>query len=99
MMAKSTIPISIDVPRTEAERGSATAANPPTRVPAALARSALLRLPDHERDVLVLRVFHGQSCAAIARQFGQPEALIRQRQLDALKHLRQLTQQDTPAAS
>ncbi len=99
MMAKPTTPLSIDVPPAKVARHRATAVNPPARVPAALTRSALLRLPDHERDILILRVFHGQSCAAIARQFGQPEALIRQRQLDALKHLRQLTQQDTPAAS
>ncbi len=99
MMAKSTRPISIEAARSEPATGSAAAGNTPTPPPAEDTHSALLRLPDHERDVLLLRVFHGQSCAAIARRLGQTEADIRQRQLDALKHLRQLLQQDTAAAS
>ena len=104
IMAKSTLPVSIDIPRaTAVPVATAVPGAAPTNTPAhpaaAATHSALLQLPDHERDILLLRVFHGQSCAAIARRLGQTEADIRQRQLDALKHLRQLLQQDTAAAS
>lgn len=97
-MARPTIAAHFDPARDPATPVRATPQKSPEPL-AGLTRGALMRLPDHERDVLLLRVFHGQSCAAIARRLGQPESAIRRRQLEALRHLRQLTERDSSAAS
>ena len=57
-----------------------------------LGGSALMRLPEDEREVLVLRLFHGLSCEAIARRTGQPETAVRQVQLRALRRLRMVVE-------
>ncbi len=55
-----------------------------------LAGTAIMRLPPRERAVVVERIFHGHSCAAIARRSGRPETAVRATQLRAVNRLRSL---------
>ena len=55
---------------------------------AALVREALLRLPEPQRQVLVLRFFHERSHAEVARQVGKSEEAVRALQYRALRELR-----------
>ncbi len=56
---------------------------------AARVRGALLRLPEHLREVLVLRFYAGLSHAEVAAQVGKSEANARVMQYRALQQLRQ----------
>jgi RNA polymerase sigma-70 factor (ECF subfamily) len=55
---------------------------------AALVEQAVLRLPEQQRRVVVLRVWNGYGYAAIARMVGRSEATVRSHMFHALNALR-----------
>lgn len=57
-------------------------------------RTAIARLSELHRAVLVLRYGHGCSCREVAQQLGKTEAAIKQLSYRALIRLRKLLQED-----
>ena len=63
-----------------------------------LLASAFLHLPEEERRVLILRLFHGLPCETIGRQVGQSAAMVRRTQNRALTRLRALVDCEAEAS-
>lgn len=93
----------IDEARRRERRGSevplADAATPPRtdeygrRVASAI-REALRRLPDGQREIVVLRLLEGRPFAGIAAQVGASEAACKMRFARALSTVRELLQKE-----
>ncbi len=62
-----------------------------------LAQTALGRLPETERALLMLRLYQGLSCETIAQRTGLAEDEVRRIQLRAVRRLRRLLGRDPDA--
>lgn len=56
----------------------------------ALVHSAVARLPDVQRQVVVLRFGHERSCREVAEQLGKSEAAVKQLTYRAVNRLREI---------
>jgi RNA polymerase sigma-70 factor, ECF subfamily len=74
-----------DVPATELVHGSATAR---------AIRTALARVPDEQRAVIVAKLLEGRSFAEIARRTDTTEAACKMRLVRGLRNLRALLEQE-----